>query len=149
MIWLKHKKGGGFGAVGEDWSPDLNAPYHWDTTAWTPLWLTIVDCNTHFAWEVTSSRSTSVVTSVVTHVVTYRFSLHRRSITKATSTTCSCVSANTLIMIPFEGHISPARCSDVKQVSCVASLELVTSPKVFWFYLYGLPWGLMICVLAE
>ena len=29
------------------------------------------------------------------------------------------------------------------------SVELVTSPKVFWFYVYGLPWVLMICVLAE
>ena len=60
-----------------------------------------------------------------------------------------CVNANTLVMIPFEEYIRPAHYSDAKQVSCVASVELVTSPKVFWFYVYGLPWVLMICVLAE
>jgi hypothetical protein len=60
-----------------------------------------------------------------------------------------CVSANTLVMIPFEEYIRPAHYSDAKQISYMAFVELVTSPKVFWFYAYGLPWVLMIYVLVE
>jgi hypothetical protein len=35
-----------------------------------------------------------------------------------------------LVMIPFEEYIRPARYSDAKQVSYMASVELATSPKV-------------------
>ena len=35
-----------------------------------------------------------------------------------------CVSANTLVMIPFEGHIRPAHYSDAKQVRSMAAIPL-------------------------
>ena len=54
------------------------------------------------------------------------FSLHAAPDLMSSAANRVCVSANTLVMIPFEEYIRPAHYSDAKQLSCVAAIPLTT-----------------------
>ena|GEM_PF-2157876 len=61
-----------------------------------------------------------------------KISLHTAPELMPSAADCICVNANTLIMIPFEGHIRPAHYSDAKQVSCMAAIAPREGHQFLW-----------------